>query len=87
MRIVLTTVRRDGNRKRDWTFVNPRDGFDFVLDRFVELRREGNKGRFKMAGKWERTDQRNNTMEPPTHYDFLKPDLLEAIGEKLRIIE
>lgn len=86
MRLTLTTVRRDGNLKREYTFINPRDGFAFVLDRYIELRREGNKGRFKMCGKWERTDKRQNTCEPP-HHDWLKPQLLEAIGEKLEIIE
>ena len=88
MRIQLTTMRGDGKQKREWTFVNPRDGFDFVLDRYVVLFRESGKGRFKMIGKWERLDQRENTTEPPSGYAvLLKEQFMAALSDEVEIIE
>jgi len=88
MRLTLTTMRGDGKQKREWTFINPRDGFDFVLDRYVVLFRESGKGRFKMIGKWERIDQRNNDCEPPAGYAvLLKDQFMEALSDHVEIIE
>lgn len=86
MQITLTTVRRDGNLKREWTFVTLSfSPFEFMLDRFVELRREGNRGRFKMEGKWQRLDQRQNTINPPCCPSVLLDELRKEIAKKITI--
>jgi hypothetical protein len=85
MRVTLTTMRGDGKLKREWDFYNPRDGFAFWLASFREYRRDEARGRFKMTGRWNKHDQRSNTIEPPPH-DFLKPQLAEAIAEQVEII-
>lgn len=88
LRVRIIQVRRDGLKKGEFCFVQltrKHEKLVMVLDRYVEYRRPENRGRFKMTGKWERIDQRDNTLESPPPHDHLKADILKEIEARLTI--